>query len=128
RRCHNAAAQCRIPSTRCMPETLTKSGYYLVVAALGLCLAAGLLRVLPLLVHEPLIALANSYDEVRYSACFDLYPDRPGENDPTRNSPEAPYSHYVFAENPAPMCYWSTELLFQAAVAGVYHLQHRLAG
>ena len=27
----------------------------------------------PVLLHEPLIALANGYDEARYSACFDLY-------------------------------------------------------
>jgi len=111
-----------------MPETAAKSGCYFVAAALCLCLIAGLLRIVPLLVHEPLIALANSYDEVRYTACFDLYPDRPGEIDPTRNSPDAPYAHYAFANNPAPMCYWSTELLFQAAAAGIYHLQHRLAG
>jgi hypothetical protein len=111
-----------------MPEIDAKSGYYLVVAALCLCLVAGLLRVVPLLEHEPLIALANSYDEVRYSACFNLYPDRPGETDPTRNSPDAPYAHYAFASNPEPMCYWSTELLFQAAAAGIYHLQHWLAG
>jgi len=110
-----------------MPKTGPKSIYY-VVAALCLCVAAGLLRGVPLLLHEPLIALANSYDEVRYTACFDLYPDRPDEQDPTRNSPAAPYSHYAFAANPAPMCYWSTELLFQAAAVSVYHLQHRLAG
>ena len=111
-----------------MPKTTTKSSHYLIVAALCMCLAAGLSRVVPLLLHVPLIALANSYDEVRYTACFDLYPDRPDAGDPTRNSPEAPYSHYAFAANPAPMCYWSTELLFQAAAVGVYHLQHQLAG
>ena len=111
-----------------MLEILQKSSGYLVLAALGLCFAAALLRVVPLLSHEPLIALANSYDEVRYTACFDLYPDRPGMGDPTRNSPEAPYSHYAFAANPAPMCYWSTELLFQAATVGVYRVQHWFAG
>lgn len=111
-----------------MLERINKSKSYLFVAALCLCLAGALLRAVPLLLHEPLIALANSYDEVRYTACFDLYPDRPDAGDPTRNSPEAPYSHYAFAANPAPMCYWSTELLFQAATAGVYHLQHWLSG
>lgn len=110
-----------------MPQSLPKSNAWLVVV-LGVCLVAGLCRVIPLLLHEPLIALANSYDEVRYTACFDLYPDRPGEADPTRNSPEAPYSHYAFAVNPAPMCYWSSELLFQGATAALYHLQHALYG
>ena len=111
-----------------MPQTLPQSRSYWLVAALGLCLAAGLLRVVPLLLHEPLIALANSYDEVRYTACFDLYPDRPGVADPTQNSPEAPYSHYAFAANPAPMCYWSSELVLQSAAAAIFHLQHALTG
>jgi hypothetical protein len=111
-----------------MPQIRSQSIPYWLVAALGLCLAAALLRVVPLLLHEPLIALANSYDEVRYTACFDLYPDRPGLSDPTQNSPEAPYSHYAFAANPAPMCYWSSELLFQGATVAIYHLQHALTG
>jgi len=111
-----------------MPQTSRQSIPYRLIGALAVCLAASLLRVFPLLTHEPLVALANSYDEVRYTACFDLYPDRPGVADPTQNSPEAPYSQYAFAKNPAPMCYWSTELLFQSAVAGIYHMQHRLTG
>ena len=96
--------------------------------ALALCFLAGLARAVVLMSHDPLIALANSYDEVRYTACFDLYPDRPGIDDPTRNSPEAPYSRYAFAPNPEPMCYWSTELLFQGATAAIYHLQHAMTG
>jgi hypothetical protein len=101
---------------------------YWLLAALALCLGAALLRVLPLLLHEPLVALANSYDEVRYTACFDLYPDRPDVQDPTQNSPEAPYAHYAFAANPSPMCYWSTELLFQGATVAIYHIQSWLSG
>ena len=92
------------------------------------CCLAGLLRVLPLLLHNPLIALANSYDEVRYSACFDLYPDRPAEINPTQNSPSAPYSRYSFREAGQPICYWSTEWLFQASATGIYKLQSALTG
>ena len=110
-----------------MPQTRKQSNTWLL-AALAACLATGLLRVLPLLFHEPLVALANSYDEVRYTACFDLYPDRPDVTDPTQNSPQAPYAHYAFVSNPSPMCYWSTELLFQAVTAGIYHAQHSLSG
>ena len=110
-----------------MPRNLPESSGWLA-ALLLVCLVAGLWRVVPLLLHEPLIALANSYDEVRYTACFDLYPDRPGEADPTRNSPEAPYAHYAFAANPAPMCYWSSELLFQGITAALYHLQQAWFG
>ncbi|HEX6832365.1 MAG TPA: hypothetical protein VF132_02425, partial [Rudaea sp.] len=96
--------------------------------ALLLCLIAGLIRAVALLAHDPLIALANSYDEVRYTACFDLYPDRPGIDDPTRNSPEAPYSRYTFVPGAAPICYWSTELLFQGAAVAIYKLQHAATG
>ena len=85
--------------------------------ALAACLLAGLWRLGALIVHEPLIALANSYDEVRYSACFGLYPDRPESVPPDRNSPAAPYSRYRFVAAKDPICYWSTELLFQGAAA-----------
>jgi len=99
-----------------------------LLAALLVCLLAGLLRALPLLSHTPLIALANSFDEVRYSACFDLYPDRPAEIPPFENSPYAPYSRYAFRASDMPMCYWSSELAFQAVAAGVYHVQAQLTG
>jgi hypothetical protein len=81
----------------------------------------GILRGLAVIAHDPLLAYANSYDEVRYTACFDLYPDRPRNIPPTDNSPWAPYSNYVFIDTgTAPsMCYWSSELLPQGvAVLG----------
>ena len=96
--------------------------------ALILCFALGMLRVLPVLLHTPLIALANSYDEVRYSACFDLYPDRPAEISPALNSPEAPYSHYAFQHTEQPICYWSTEWIGQAAAATFFKIQHAVTG
>ena len=95
---------------------------------LALCLLAGLLRIAALYLHAPLIGLANSYDEVRYSACFDLYPDRPGTIPPTQNSPQAPYARYRFVADASPICYWSTELLFQGAAAAVYRLDAAATG
>jgi hypothetical protein len=80
-----------------------------------------------LVAHQPLIALANSYDEVRYSACFDLYPDRPESVPPDRNSPQAPFAAYRFVTTPEPMCYWSSELLFQGVVVTFYRTQQALA-
>jgi hypothetical protein len=80
-----------------------------------------------LIAHEPLIALANSYDEVRYTACFDLYPDRPDTIPQNRNSPQAPFSHYRFVPTKQPMCYWSSELLLQGVVVSFYRLQQALA-
>jgi hypothetical protein len=82
----------------------------------------GVARIGALVWHTPLIALANSYDEVRYSACFDLYPDRRDSIPPTQNSPQAPYSHYRFVHAADPICYWSTELGFQGAAAAVYYV------
>src|SRR4051812_46403298 len=67
-----------------------------LLVSLALCFVAGVLRAWLVLAPDPLIALANSYDEVRYTACFDLYPERPAEIPPTRNSPEAPYEKYHF--------------------------------
>jgi hypothetical protein len=90
----------------------------------------GVLRGATLLLHDPLLAYANSYDEVRYSACFDLYPDRPREVPPTDNSPWAPFSHYVFmpTHDQSPMCYWSTELLPQATVALAWRISEAFGG
>ena len=99
-----------------------------LLAALALCLVVGLARIFTLWAHTPLIALANSYDEVRYSACFDLYPDRDASIPPTRNSPEAPFARYRFISNASPICYWSTELGFQGAAALVYRVQQAMTG
>jgi hypothetical protein len=91
--------------------------------ALGICLLLAAWRIGALYLHQPLIALANSYDEVRYSACFDLYPARPATVSPTQNSPEAPYSRFSFVAGVSPICYWSTELMFQGSAALVFRAQ-----
>lgn len=114
-----AAPPHRYPVTRMPP--------WLAIALLT-CLLGGMLRSIPLLLHTPLIALANSYDETRYSACFDLYPDRPADVAPTQNSPQAPFSRYAFLGNDRPMCYWSSELLFQAPLAAMFRIQAALSG
>ena len=99
----------------------TPSPLHLLIVA---CTLLGIVRAAALLMHAPLLAYANSYDEVRYSACFDLYPERPRAIPPTENSPGAPFSRYVFIPGGAgePMCYWSSELLPQAVVASAWKL------
>jgi len=99
----------------------------LIIAVITLL---GVLRALALLTHEPLLAYANSYDEVRYTACFDLFPDRAREIPPTDNSPWAPFSQYVFMDTHGqpPMCYWSTELLPQAVVVLGWKISEALGG
>ncbi|MEO7916982.1 MAG: hypothetical protein ABIR16_05010, partial [Dokdonella sp.] len=88
----------------------------------------GLARLLTLWAHDPLLAYANTYDQVRYTACFDLYPDRPPPFKPTDNSPWAPYAKYRFMDPPEPFCYWSSELVFQAANAVIYKVTEALSG
>ena len=95
-----------------------------VLFCIALITLLGLLRAASVMTHDPLLAYANSYDEVRYSACFDVYPDRPREIPPTDNSPWAPFADYVFIDRAgaAPMCYWSSELLPQGLTIAAWHI------
>jgi len=90
----------------------------------------GLLRAAAVVTHDPLLAYANSYDEVRYTACFDLYPARPRAIPPTDNSPWAPFSGYAFVDRAgeAPMCYWSSELLPQGLIVAAWKLVEAAGG
>ncbi|MEO8673121.1 MAG: hypothetical protein ABI411_17535 [Tahibacter sp.] len=94
---------------------------------LVLLLALAALRVANLLAHQPLLALANSFDQARYTGCFDLYPDRAAPIRPDENSPQAPFEYYRYQQNPVALCYASSELLFQAAANGIYHLEETAA-
>lgn len=82
--------------------------------------ALGLLRAIPLLSHTPLLAIANSFDQARYTGCFELFPDRPATIRPDENSPNAPFEYYRFQRNPVRLCYGSSELLSQAVAVSVY--------
>lgn len=99
-------------------RTSSTAASWLVVALT----VVGLLRALLLWSHEPLYAYANTYDQTRYSACFDIYPDRPAAVPLDENSPNAPYASFRFADARAPMCYWSSELAFTALTAAVWHI------
>ncbi len=98
------------------------------LVAITIFVVIGLTRLLTLWAHDPLLAYANSYDQVRYTACFNLYPDRHAPFKPTDNSPWAPYSHYRFFDVPEPFCYWSSELLFQGVNAAIYGVAEALGG
>lgn len=90
-------------------------------------IAAGFVRALTLVAHTPLLAIANSFDQARYTGCFELFPDRPPPIRPDENSPNAPFEYYRFLENPVRLCYGSSELLLQGTTAAVYGVQE-LAG
>ena len=71
--------------------------------------------------HAPLLALANSYDQARYSGCFDLYPRRRRLPPPTPTAwPEARLRWYAFRPQPVPLCAVG-RLLPQAAVVAAFH-------
>lgn len=100
--------------------------FVLPLILLGFALA--LLRGGLFLAHTPLLALANSFDQARYTGCFDLFPDRPAAIRPDTNSPEAPFRWYAFRQNPQSLCYGSTELAFQATTVAAYHADAALTG
>jgi hypothetical protein len=93
-----------------------------------LAFAVAILRIGMLVGYTPLLALANSYDQARYSGCFDLYPDRPDFIRPDTNSPEAPFSFYSFRKNPVPLCYLSTDLVLQSAVVAGFRIDQAVTG
>jgi hypothetical protein len=94
------------------------------VATVALLLLAAV-RGLALLTAEPLVALANSYDQIRYTACFALAP-AVEDRDPTAGSPDAPYSRYAFRDLPGADCSWSSDLLFQGIAAASFRATEAL--
>ena len=93
-----------------------------VLALLVLLWLVGTLRAFALWSHDPLHAYANSYDQTRYTSCFGFHPDRPAAIPPQTNSPQAPFSDYRFVAGAAPLCYWSSELVFTGATTAIWKL------
>jgi hypothetical protein len=96
---------------------------WLTAALLLLAAARGIL----FLSEQPLLALANNYDQVRYTACVNLYPYRPGV-DPIAGNYQAPLEWYSFTHVPGTVCYWTSELIFLGATALIYHGEEILTG
>ncbi|MEO7062486.1 MAG: hypothetical protein ABI082_01770 [Dokdonella sp.] len=84
-------------------------------------------RGLALIEHSPLLALANNYDQIRYTACLDLAPWRPGVPAET-GSPQAPLARFVFQPLPMDLCVWTSDLLFSAPVAQAWRLSEVMGG
>ncbi|MEO8673122.1 MAG: hypothetical protein ABI411_17540 [Tahibacter sp.] len=94
---------------------------------IALFLLLGLLRGVSMLVAQPLVALANNYDQVRYTACFGIFPVRPGV-DPTSLNYRAPLEDYAFQEVPGTPCYLSSDLVFQASATTLYRWAETRSG
>src|SRR5512140_343184 len=109
------------------PRTRARPALLMLIALVTLL---GVWRGGALLLHEPLLAYANSYDEVRYSACFDAYPDRPRDVGVEQNSPQAPYARFAFQtqDRGRSLCYWSSESLPQALVVAGWLLAEAFGG
>jgi hypothetical protein len=89
---------------------------------LGLALLRGLL----VLASDPLLAIANNYDQIRVQGCIGAYPDRPAETPPQTGSPEAPFSRYRFIGDVGSPCFVSSEALFAWAAWPAMWLEQSL--
>jgi len=96
------------------------------VALVVLALFA-LARGIALVRHDPMLAMANNYDQIRYTICLDIAPWRPGV-DPAKSNPPAPYSRFAFTPLPKGICAWSSDLLFTAPVALAWHASEAMGG
>jgi|SRR6185437_5864968 len=85
-------------------------------AALALLAVLALARGFGLVLHKPLLAFANNFDQIRFTACIDVGPNRPGVP-PERNNPQAPLRYFSFFPLPADACYWTSDLAFTAPTA-----------
>lgn len=79
---------------------------------LAALLALAALRIGALVLHDPLIGVANNYDMIRVQACIDAYPDRPPDVPPGSNSYDAPLPHYRFVRDVGAPCFLTSEALF----------------
>ncbi len=83
------------------------SWFRLLVITLALL---ALVRGLGLVMHRPLLAFANNYDQIRYTACLNLAPWRPGVQADAGN-PKAPLVRYAFQPLPTGLCVLSSDML-----------------
>lgn len=100
------------------------SWFHLLVLALALL---ALVRGLGLVLHRPLLAFANNYDQIRYTACLDLAPWRPGVQADAGN-PKAPLARYAFQPLPKGLCVLSSDVLLTAPVALGWRLAEYAGG
>ena len=89
--------------------------------------AIAFVRACVLVLHSPMLALANSYDQVRYTACIDVAPLRPGVPADASN-PQAPLRVFAFTHFSFASCYWTSDLLLTAPVALGWNLVEHLGG
>lgn len=75
-------------------------------------LFVGLVRAGALLLHSPLIGMANNYDMIRVQGCIDAYPIREDSIPAWANSWQAPLPRYEFRDDTHPGCFFTSEAIF----------------
>jgi hypothetical protein len=88
-------------------------------ALLAAFAAIAVLRGIVLVAHDPLLALANNYDQIRELACIDVGPWRPGVNAGVAN-PAAPLTRFSFQPLSRDACVWTSDLVFTMPVAMIW--------
>jgi len=87
----------------------------------------GLLRAATLVLHEPLIGLANNYDMIRVQGCIGVYPDRPDTIPAWSNSPLQPIPYYRFRDDIDPGCFLTSEAGFAFLALPLFRWQAGLS-
>ncbi|MEO7935051.1 MAG: hypothetical protein ABIR27_02225 [Dokdonella sp.] len=77
-----------------------------------LLLAIAIVRGLLIVASDPLLAVANNYDQIRVQACLGAFPDRDAAIPPGTESPQAPYERFRFIYDVGAPCFMTSELLF----------------
>jgi hypothetical protein len=78
--------------------------------------------------HDPVLAFANNYDQIRYTSCLDLAPWRPAGVDAGLANPSAPLSRFSFQPLASDACLWTSDLLLTAPVALGWRISEALGG
>ncbi|HKU85621.1 MAG TPA: hypothetical protein VJV77_04710 [Casimicrobiaceae bacterium] len=82
-----------------------------------LLIALGTLRLIGVVLSEPMLGYANQYDMARMSACLDLWPDVPGDRSLAHQ--QAPLTAYLDVHDDAARCYPSSTVVLAAVAKGV---------
>lgn len=79
-----------------------------------------------MVLHEPLIGLANNYDMIRVQGCIGVYPDRPDDIPAWSNSPRQPIPYYRFRDDLDPGCFLTSEAAFAFLALPLFRWQSSL--
>jgi len=81
-----------------------------------------------LVLHDPLIGLANNYDMIRVQGCIGAYPVRDAQIPPEAASWQAPIPRYAFRTDLAPGCFVSSEAVLALAMLPALRFADAVSG